>query len=888
MSRVRRPLAARFLSVCAGPEWADSIEGDLREQYGRVGLERQGWSWGAVLPIAMRLGSDRLTRAARSLGRRVALATSPRGNGMIQGFWRDVRFSLRSMRRAPIFTFAAAATLSLGIDSSTVLYSFVEAFIFRPLPFAEPGELVHVWSTNRVRGDDMLRSSLPEYRAWKSQATTLSDIALFNYTAANVTEFGEPERLQIGAVSANAFDLLGRQPILGRAFVAGEDAPGAARVAMLSHGLWESRFGADPDILGKTIALDEHQHEIVGVMPADFAFPLNTTLLWKPYSLDEARYDRDYKGFQVVARLAPDTTASQAQAELDAIAGRLGAEYPDSNKDRGISVVPLRQALSFVAEILDPMAALLAAAVVFVPLITCANVASLLLSRAAARERELAVRAAIGAGRGRMIRQLLTESAVLALLGVVVGLPLAQLVLGWMDATIPLDLYRVGAISLDAGGMMVAVGVSLAAALGFGVLPAFHVTRASLVASLREGGRGSGHGARLARTHGVLAVAQIGTAFVLLICAALVARSLDGMKDVPLGFETDALAGTVVLTTERYQEADAKRAFQRQVLEELRSRPSVEAASIVSYLPLNHETSMRGYLPAEVAPTGDAPPPRAIELTAAPGYFETMGISLLQGRDFSEADDASAPPAVIVNKALAEATWSDGPAIGRSLRLYQGTKETLATVVGVVANARHMQLSDPPERILYIAQYQDPWRYMRVLVRSREGRRAAETDLREAIAVADPSLPISDVRSMERVARDFLIPQRMLANALLVLGGAALLLAVVGIYGVLAQQVAGRTQEIGVRMALGATRSSVLGLVLRRGLKLSAIGGAIGIAASLATARLLERFMFGLTATDATTMVGVALALGGTAVLACAIPAARAARIDPLEALHYE
>ena len=887
MSQPRRPLAARFLSAWAGPEWADSIEGDLQEHYGRLGLEREAWSWGTVLPIAARLGSDRLTRAARSLGARMVVAASPRGNGMIQGLGRDVRFSLRTMRRAPIFTLAAAATLSLGIGSSTVLYSFVDAFIFRPLPFAEPGELVHVWSTNRVRGDDMLRASLPDYRAWKSQATTLSDMALFNYTAANVTEFGEPERLQIGAVSANAFELLGRRPILGRTFARGEDLPGAARVAVLSHGFWEARFGAAPGVLGQTIVLDEHPHEIVGVMPADFAFPLNTTLLWRPYSLDEKRYDRAYTGFQVVGRLAADATRAQAQAELDAVARRLEAEFPDHNKDRGVNVVPLRQALNFVAEILDPMAALLTAAVVLVLLITCANVASLLLSRAATRERELAVRAAMGAGRGRMIRQLLTESALLALLGVAVGLPLAQLVLGWMDATIPLDLYRVGAIALDANGVMVAVGVSLAAALGFGVLPAFHVTRASLVASLREGGRGSGHGARHSRTHGVLAVAQVATAFVLLICAALVTRSLDGMKDVPLGFETDALAGTLFLTTERYQEADARRAFQRQVLEELRRRPSVESASIVSFLPLNHETNMRGYLPAEV-PAGDAPPPRAIALATAPGYFETMGISLLQGRDFAEADDAGAPPAVIINKALAEAAWSDGPAVGRTLRLTQGTEESLATVVGVVANARHMQLSDPPERILYIAQYQEPWRYMRVLVKSREGRRAAEAALREAIAVADPNLPVSDVRSMERVARDFLIPQRMLAGALLVLGGAALLLAIVGIYGVLAQHVAGRTQEIGVRMALGATRGSVLGLVLRRGLTLSAIGGVIGIAASLATARLLESFMFGLTATDAATMTAVALALGGTAVLACVIPALRASHVDPLEALRHE
>ena len=797
----------------------------------------------------------------------------------------DVRFSLRLLSRDRGFTAVTLSILALAIGTTTPTFSMLNAYLLRPLPFFEPERLVHLWATDTRQGWSQGRMSVPEFLDWRRAARSFESLAAFNYTAETLSGGDPPEEVSAGRVSANAFDVLGRRAAIGRAFRAGEDGPGAEEVVVLSDAFWRSRYEADPRVLGRTLEINGRAHTIVGVMPADFVFPLPTTRLWVPRVLDAGRHPREQSMLQVVGRLAAGVSQRQAQAEMTALAARLAEQYPRTNRDRGVDVADLRRSLNFGDQILRVMSVVLFVAHGFVLLIACSNVAALLLARAFGRAKELAVRAALGASRGRLVRQLLIENAALALAGGLLGALLAAALIRALSSVVPADLYRVGELSLDAPALAFTLGVSLLATLLSGLIPALRVSQVDLAQAFRDASAALSASHRALRLQSLLVVGQLGLAVVLLIGTGLMLRTFRAVQDVDPGFDPkNVLTLELKPSREAYPADEQVAAFHRRLIEEASRLPGVRAAATVNYLPLNHESH-----PVELLIPGAAaggPPRTATLLHVSPGYFEVMRLPVRGGRVLEQADDLARPLIGVVNEALVRRYFGGRDAVGQTLSL-EGIDRPL-TIVGVVATAKHWDLVEPPTPHVYVSFYQRPGRYLRLLMRTEGDPLTLAVAARRAVAGVDAKLPVTAVRSMEQVVEEFLLPRASLSFSLAALGAGALSLAAIGVYGLMLFFVSRRTREIGLRLALGASRRDVLRLVLGRALRLVSVGVGIGLAGALALSKAMSGLLYGVGSVDVASFSLVPLLLATTAALAAWLPARRAARLDPSVTLRID
>lgn len=791
----------------------------------------------------------------------------------------DARHGVRLARRHPISTTAAALVLALGIAVLTASFAIVDAFMWRPLPFGNPEALVHVWSTDRATRESSVRSTLPAFEVW-SAARSIESIAAFNYTGAELAGEGEAaERIDVALVSANAFDVLDVAPVMGRAFMPGEDRAGAAPVVILSHGYWQSRYGGAGDIVGRTIRLDGATRTIVGVMPESFVFPLPLTKLWMPYAFSPARYPRDRQTLQLVARLAPGVTPVQAEDELSAM---LEADLRAHGEDvRGRArIQDLRGALNFADQGFQIAGPVLLMAGALILLAACANVSSVLLGRAMARAREVSVRSAIGASRFRLFRQFVLESAGLMVASTGLGLLLTSLWLNQVSTLLPLDLYRVGAIGIDARAAAVAIVASAFAVLLAALVPARRFGRVDPVTAMRAEGT-STTGSRGARRmqHALLAV-QVTLSVALVATSFVAIRVVGTLADRPTGFESrGVLTSLFVLTPARYETADDVRAFHARLLEELATAPAVTGSATVDHLPLNHETNpMTVSVPGDASSEADRP--TAIRVVVSDGYFDTMSIPIREGRAF-DSRESGGPGAVVVNQALADRHWPGASPIGRTLTL--GDEPGL-TVVGVAGNARQADLAGQDEAVAYRPSRQVPLRAARVIVRASDPL-AVTPVVRAAVARIDPNLPLVEVRTLEEVVQTFLLPQRAMGISMSAMGLAGLLLTAIGLFGLLDVLVGERRKEIGLRRALGANAGEVVAAVVRRVLVVTAIGliGGVGLAAVLS--RALAGVLPGARALDPIAFAWTLLVVLLVVAVAAFVPARRAARVNPLETL---
>lgn len=800
--------------------------------------------------------------------------------------WQDARLAARALRRSPTFTLVAVVALAFGIGSAVTTFSIADAFLLRPLPFRDPSALVHVWSAERARGLPMLRSSLQEYRAWARHDDVFAGLAVFNYGSVELEGGAEPERVSTGSGSANLFDVLGVRPLLGRTFRAGEDAPGAAPVALVSAGFWRARFGGRADVLSSTLDISGTRYAIVGVMPDSFVFPLPTTKIWIPRVLDPSKYTADVQPFQVVGRLQPGVTRERADAILNAGAAERQRTYP-ALAGRTASVVPLRQALDFAHDIFSIGTLIIGLANLLLLLTACANISSLMLGRAVRRSREVAVRAALGASRFRLVRQFLVESLLLAAAGGAAGALLAWWGTGLAAGIIPDELFRTGPIAVDLRALLVAAALSILAALTFGLTPALRFARANLGEAMRQDG-GTGTTSRSSlRLQSLMVQKQVALSVVLLVAMVLVTRSVGALGGVNPGFDaSDVEVLQLVLPSARYSGPDAVAAFHDNVLARVQAVPGVESAATVNYLPLNHETDFAEvWLPGAVR-TPDAHVPEATVLAVSPQYFDVMRIPVLQGRSFTGADQAGQPAVVIVNASLARHRWPDRSPIGARVEL--DDKPDQYTVVGVVADTHQSDLTTTGEEQIFLPEAQHPWDYLRIIARTSSDPRASAPALAAAVHAVDPLLPVLNASPLADVVDEYLLPQRSLRGTLLVIGAFSLWLALFGIYGIVVCHVADRTREIGVRVALGADERRIVRHVMGRGLRLAVRGAGAGLLLAAVAGFAARSLLFGVGPADAPTYLIVTGLVLFVAAAAGWLPARRAARIDPVLAIKTE
>ncbi|MDT7603527.1 MAG: hypothetical protein QOF61_1524 [Acidobacteriota bacterium] len=806
--------------------------------------------------------------------------------------WQDVRYGLRMLRRSPGFTLIAILALALGIGANTAIFSVVNAMLLRPLPFADPDRVVTVWETNPNLSAKYLRThneaSPANFNDWRTQNTVFASIGAFRWNTFNLTGTDNPEQLLGNRATASLFQTLGVKPLLGRTFTDAEDADGAPRVVVLSYGLWQRRFGADPNVINKQINLDTESHTIIGVMPPEFEFPNASVELWVPLALDAqdaARRGAHY--LYTRARLKPGVTLAQAQSEMSAIAARLREQYPDTNANRDIRLIPTQEDTS---ESVKPALLVLFGAVGFVLLIACANVANLSLARSTARQKELAIRAALGASRVRMIRQMLTESVLLSVTGGVCGILLAMWGLDLLLASVPREyaLYFHGwnQINLDGWVLGFTILVSVATGLLFGIVPALQATKTDLNESLKEGGRGSATHVRRHFRNG-LVVAEVALALVLLVGAGLLMKSFVRLLDVQPGFDPhNVVTMSLGLPEARYSKPEQWADFYKQLLERLRAQPGVESASVINYLPMGGSggTTTLIFEGRPVPPKGEYP--EANFRLASPDYFKTLRIPVLKGRVFNDQDTKGKPLVAIINETFARLYYPNEDPVGKRMLDPDGTNPT--EIVGVVSDVKHFGLDDEPEAYVYMAHAQVPDPGMTIAVRSSVAPASMAATVRRETQSLDKDLPIFDIKTLEQRLNESSSQRRLTVFLLGIFATVALLLAAVGIYGVMAYSVSQRTHEIGIRMALGAQMGDVVRLVLRQGMVLALFGVGIGIAASLALTKLIKAMLFHVSASDPVTFALVAFTLAAVALVACYIPARRATKVDPMIALRYE
>jgi predicted permease len=800
----------------------------------------------------------------------------------------DARHGLRMLAKNPGFTAVAVLTLALGIGANTGIFSVVNTVLLRPLPYKDADRLVAVWSYNRARGFDNDQVSPLDFADWRSQNHVFEDLGASTDMQYTLTGEGEPAVIIGYAFSADYFHVLGTPALLGRTFLPEEEEPGKNHVTVLAYSFWQKRFGGDRDLLGKSILLDGAPYTVVGVMPPGFEYPSHTEL-WTPLTISpQAAQDRNYRYLRVMARLKQGVTIQQAQTEMNTIAARLALEYPNTNKDEdATNLIGLRQEIS---GDIRPALLVLLCAVGFVLLIACANVANLLLARAAARQREVAVRSALGAGRWRLMRQFLTESLLLGLASGALGLLLAswcaRVPLTMFPSTIfNIDIPHIEKIPMDGWVLGFAVGVSLFTSVVFGLAPALHATL-NTGESLKESGRGLAGSAEGRRFASALVVAELALSLILLTAAGLTLRSFVHLLRSDLGFNPDhVLTMRVLLPRSKYKTDAQGIAFSNQALAQLQSLPGVKAAGTVTFLPLSGWWGTRG-----VSVAGQSVPenqrPMAPWSSVTPDYFRAMRIPLIKGRFFEDRDDQRASPVTILSKSLAERLVPNGNPLGKHLEI-DGVKGAVE-VIGVVSDVSQLGTTSPTTTGIYLSFSQVPEPILCFAIRTVEDPLSLGKAAEHAIWAVDKDQAVGFVMSMNQLASDSLAPQRVVMMVMMVFGVLALLMAVVGTYGVIANSAAQRTHEIGVRMALGARPSDVLRLVAGQGMRLVLLGVVIGLAGTLGLMRLVTSLLYGVRPADPPTLAGAALVLAGTALLASYIPAWRAARVDPMVALHYE
>ena len=794
----------------------------------------------------------------------------------------DLRYTFRMLRRSPAFTLAAVLTLALGIGATSAIFSVANGVLLRPLPYPDADRLAMVWMDNArisLRED---WHSFPGWVDYRRDNATFADMAIFNGTTRTITGGGEPDRVRGAHSSANLFDVLGVRALKGRTYSPDEDQAGAAPVVVIAHGLWQRRFGGRDEVIGKTLEMNGRSTQIIGVMPPGFAFPERDTEFWIPTAAPEdARNSRGSLWLQIVGRMKPGVSLPQAQADLERVNRAILERFP-GQKGYGVYVAGYTDQ---VVGRVRPAIVVLLGAVGFVLLIACANVASLLIARAASRERELALRAAIGAGRGRIVRQLLTESAVLGIAGGIVGIALAWLGLRALLAAAPPDLPRLDAIGIDSGVLLFTAAISLVTGVLFGLVPALQLARTDPGQTLKEGGRGSsGRGRNVRRA---LVVVEVALAVVLLVGAGLMIRSFDRLQRTELGFATDhVLTARVALFGERYREPAAVADFYRQVVDRLEAQPGVTGAAGVGTVFLSATPNSTNF---SIEGRGDFPPEQMVEVPVdpvTPSYFRVMQVPLVAGRVFDGRDTATSTPAVIINATMARMFWPGADPLGKRIKYgTQNSQGPWMTIVGVVGDTRRTGYDAAVRPETYLPHSQNPSGGLMLVVRTAGDPASAAPALRSIVREIDPRIALQGVRPLESLLGDMTAQRRLNTILLTVFAVVAALLAAVGIYGLIAYSVSQRSRELGVRMALGATASRVIRLVVGEGLLLAAIGLTLGLATAFLLGRSMTSLLYGVTATDPATFAAISAVAAVTAIAASILPALRAIRVDPSRSL---
>ncbi len=799
----------------------------------------------------------------------------------------DLRYGFRMLIKSPGFTAVAVLTLALGIGANTAIFSVVNGVLLRPLPFREPEKLLSVQQTQPARGNIEVGFTQAGFIDYRDQQQVFETIAAYSDWNFNLTGGDQAERLTGAQVSADFFRVLGRPAKLGRVLRPGEDVAGNNHVIVISHGLWQRRFNSDPNVIGQTVAIDGRTMVIIGVMPDDFRFPGRRTELWVPMDMKPSDPERTESFYQAVARLKPGLTLAQAQAHMDRLARALEEKNPDDYRGRAIRLLPLTQQV--IGDTGTPLLILLGA-VGFVLLIACANVANLQLARASAREKEVAVRLALGANRGRLVRQLLTESLLLAFIGGGLGLLLALWGVDVLLAISPDGIPRLDEVAVNGPVLGSMLGLTLLTGVLFGLAPALQASRPDLSSTLKQG-TGAGGGARH-RLRKLLVVSEVALALVLLIGAGLLVRSFLGLRAVNPGFDPEkVLTLPIWLSPLRYEDGRQQARYAEQALERIRAVPGVEAAAAAAFLPFGGAN-----VNATIAPEGAQTvepgqlPVAAVNLISR-DYFRSMGIPLLAGRDFDERDQAHSLRVAIVNQALAKRVWPNGDAVGQRVQ-FGGTTANAPwfSIIGVVGDVYDTSLRAAPGPQFYLLHAQSPFAVPLIsfVVRAAGDPARLIAAVRHQLLAIDKDQPVFDIKTMSARLAESVATQRFQLIVLGVFAVMALVLAAVGIYGVMSSSVAERRREIGIRLALGAQPASVLRLVLGQGLMLALAGVGLGLGAAVALTRFMESLLFEVRATDPATFAVIASLLTFVALLACYVPARRATRVDPMVALRYE
>ena len=800
----------------------------------------------------------------------------------------DIRYGLRMLVKTPGFTATAIAALALGIGANMAIFTVADSVLLRPLPYDEPDRLMMVWETDLGQGRDRNVVSVANFFDWKEQSASFEAMGAFSAYTTTLILGGEPQRIPAASVSEGLFSTLRAKAHRGRLFDQKEYSPDGDRVAVVSHRFWQNQYGANPDLIGQTLNLGGRSTTVVGILPPEFLFSYRNADIWLPWSFDaEDRANRKSHYLRVVARLESGIEVEQAQVEMDGIADRLEQEYPEWMTGWGVLVVPFHDEI---VKDVRPAFLVLLGAVGLVLLIACANVANLLLARATAREREIAVRLSLGATRFRLARQLLTESVLLSIIGGAAGLLLAFWGVQTLLAIAPMDIPRADEISIGGRGLGFALLVSVLTGLAFGLAPAIRAGKSPLSETLKEGGGRGGEAGHRDRFRAALVVAEVALSLVLLIAAGLLIHSFWRLLQVDPGFNPEkTLAMSVTLPSSKYPEIHQQTSFFAALMDRLGALPGVTSVGAVSDLPFGGQGSTRSFI-VEGRPLPR--PGEKVDLdyrAASPDYFRTMGIPLMKGRVFTDRDDADSSLVLVINQTMAELIWPNEEPVGQGIA-FEGPEGPWFEIVGVVGDTKHFGLDEAAKGAMYAPYPQKSWAWMSwmtFVLRTGGEPLSLAGSVRQEIKAMDHELPIR-LRTLEQQVASSVADRRFNLLLLGLFAAIAQILAAVGIYGVMGYAVNRRAHEIGLRMALGAEVGDVLRMVVGQGMRQVLIGVTIGLAAAFALTRLMSSLLFGVSATDPVTFGGVSLILAAVAFVACYIPARRATRVDPVVALRYE